>query len=234
MKNIYKNLYSNEKNSGNLGESKRVKIMLSIADGLNLKGKNILDIGCYDGTFMSSLKNRGNHLYGLEASDWGFAKSQEKGIRTTKYFFNDTDKLPYDDGFFDLVVAGEIIEHIYDTDFFLQEIGRVLKPGGKLILSTPNIASLGRRILLLLGRDPIIEISPNEPGSVGHIRYFTRKTIVRLLEKHKFRVIERKSDCINLSNSGQIKLFQLAGIFPGLGASIILLCEKAIKSKIET
>jgi hypothetical protein len=93
-------------------------------------------------------------------------------------------------------------------------------------LSTPNIASLGRRLLLLLGHDPLIEISPNEAGSVGHIRYFTKNSLKRLLQKHNFKISDEKSDCINFSNSGKIRSSVLANIFPGLGASIIVVAEQ--------
>jgi 2-polyprenyl-3-methyl-5-hydroxy-6-metoxy-1,4-benzoquinol methylase len=226
VKNIYEKLYSDEKNSGNLGESRRVKIMLAMADRLDLEEKNILDIGCHDGIFLSLVKNRRNNFFGLEASDWGVEKAQKKEIKATKFFWNDESKLPYQDNFFEVVVAGEIIEHIFDTDFFLAEIRRVLRPGGKLILSTPNIASLGRRLFLLLGRDPMIEVSPNEDGSVGHIRYFTRKKLAKLLRKNDFNILEEKSDCVNFSNDGKIKSSLLAKLFPGWGASVIVLAEK--------
>lgn len=225
-KNIYKNLYSDQKNLGNLADSVRIKKMLAIIDRLNLNDKNILDIGCYNGTFLSLIKNRNNNFFGIEASEWGLNKSRQKGIEVNQYFFDDKTRLPYADGFFDVVVAGEIIEHIYDTNFFLEEIQRILKPAGKLILSTPNIASLGRRIFLLFGINPIIELSPNEPDSSGHIRYFTSKSLRQLLEKHKFKILSSQSDCVNFSSNGKIKSAFLAKIFPKLGASVLFLADK--------
>jgi 2-polyprenyl-3-methyl-5-hydroxy-6-metoxy-1,4-benzoquinol methylase len=225
-KNIYKDLYSDQKNLGNLAASIRIKKMLAIINRLDLNDKNILDIGCHDGTFMSLIKNRNNNFFGIEASEWGLNKSGQRGIEVNQYFFDGKTRLPYVDEFFDVVVAGEIIEHIYDTDFFLSEIWRVLKPAGKLILSTPNIASLGRRIFLLFGMNPIIELSPNEPDSSGHIRYFTSESLRQLLVKHKFKIISSQSDCVNFSKSGKLKSTLLSKIFPKLGASVIFLADK--------
>ena len=228
MKNIYQKIYSDQKNLGDLAKNPRLKIMLDIINGLNLQEKNILDIGCYDGTFLSLIKNRSNNFFGLEASDWGIEQCKQKNIDARQFFFDDKNKtrLPCEDNFFDLVVAGEIIEHIFDTDFFLTEIRRVLKPGGKLLISTPNIASLGRRLMLLAGINPIIELSPNEPASSGHIRYFTRKTLKKLLEKNKFKPLESRADLVNFSNDGRIRSTCLARIFPSFGASIICLAER--------
>lgn len=186
MKNIYQKIYSDQKNLGDLAKSPRAKIMLNIIDGLNLVEKNILDVGCYDGTLLSLLKNRNNNLFGIEASDWGVEQCKRKDINVKQFYFDGENKLPFEDDFFDVVITGEIIEHIFDTDFFLREVHRVLKPGGKLLISTPNIASFGRRLMLLFGINPIIELSPNEPESSGHIRCFTFQTLKKLLEKKQF------------------------------------------------
>lgn len=226
VKNIYKNIYSDQKNLGDLAKIPRVKIMRDIINGLNIAGKNILDIGCYDGTLLSLLKNRNNNFFGIEASDWGVEQSRKKGLVVQQFYFDDKNPLPCENNFFDLVMAGEIIEHIFDTDFFLEEIHRVLKPGGKLLISTPNIASLGRRLMLLAGINPIIETSPNEPESSGHIRYFTLSAIKKLLAKHKFQAVKLESDYINFSKDGKIKSEILAKIFPRIGTSIIILAQK--------
>ena len=231
MINIYKNLYRNNKSLGKLQNNPRIKVMAHIANKLNLENKNILDIGCYDGTFLALIKNRSNDFYGVEASDYGVIESSKKKIHVEQFFFDDKTKIPYDDNFFDLIIAGEIIEHIYDTDFFLEEIKRLLKSNGKLIISTPNVASLGRRLLLLIGKSPIIEDSPNESDSSGHIRYFTFETLRNLLNKHDFELIEERSDVVNFSSGGFSKSKLLARIFPRIGQSVIALCRNRKVSK---
>lgn len=201
--------------------------MLKIVNQLNPENKNILDVGCYDGTFLSLVKNKNNNFFGIEASEWGIEEARGKGIEINQYFFDDKTKLPYEDNFFNIVVAGEIIEHIYDTDFFLEEIYRVLKLEGKFLISTPNVASFGRRLMLLFGKNPIMEISPNEPDSSGHIRYFTFETLKKILKKHKFKIVFSQSDCVNFSKNGKIKTAFLAKLFPTLGASIIYYAKKS-------
>lgn len=225
-KNIYKNMFSDRRNSSELADSQRIRAMKAIFDRINPQNSRILDIGCFDGTFLSLVKNQNNDFYGLDASDWALEHMRKKEIKVQKFFFDGKTKLPFESDFFDIVITGEIIEHIFDTDFFLEEIFRVLKPGGKLLISTPNIASLGRRLLLLFGANPIIELSPNEANSVGHIRYFTCRTLEKILEKHGFKTISFQSDCIIFSRNGKLKSAILAKVFPKLGSSIICLAKK--------
>ena len=225
MKDIYKKMYDSEKGL-DLLDNPRIKSMVQIIDNLDLKDKKILDIGCYDGTFLSLIKNRNNNFFGIEASDFGFKKSSEREINVKQFFFNDKDHIPFQDNSFNIVVAGEIIEHIYDTDFFLKEIYRILKSNGLLLISTPNIASLGRRIFLLLGKNPIIEISPNDKDSSGHIRYFTFKTISDLLEKNNLCKVKVQSDIVNFSINGKIQSEILAKLIPSFGQSVIGLFRK--------
>lgn len=204
----------------------RIKVMTDIVNSLNLNKKNILDIGCFDGTFLSMITNRNNNFYGVDASDYAVKQSSKKGIQVKQFFFDDVTKIPFQDNFFDLIIAGEIIEHIYDTDFFLEEIRRLLKRNGFFLISTPNLASLGRRLLLFFGMSPIIEVSPNEIDSPGHIRYFTFKTQRKLLEKHGFKILIRRSDVLNLTSNGAIRSLLAPTIFPTIGQSVIYLCKK--------
>lgn len=215
-------MYSS-KRTLDLKKNPRIEIMLN---SINFEHATILDIGCNDGTFLSLIKNKNNNLFGIEANNFAAQEAIKKGIDVKQFFFDDKTQMPFDDNFFDVIVAGEIIEHIYDTDFFLDEIKRLLKPGGQLIISTPNIASLGRRIFLFIGKNPIIEVSPNESDSSGHIRYFTNKTLAALLYKHNFIRLQQRSDIVNLSKDGSFKSRLLASIFPGIGQSIIAVYQK--------
>lgn len=226
IKNIYKKMY-HESNPQKIFLNPRVHSMKNMIYGLHLEGKNILDIGPYDGTLLSLIKGK-NNLFALEASAYGVKQCRKKGIKTLQFFFGGTKKLPYKNGQFDLVIAGEIIEHIYDTDFFLTEIQRILKNKGYLILSSPNLLSFSRRIMGLFGLSPFMEVSPNEKDSVGHIRYFTFSSLEKLLVKHHFSMIKKQSDLVNFSNSGTARSYLLARIFPTLGQSIIMLTQNNI------
>lgn len=173
-------IYKNSKNYGNPSLSSRLKIMATLVD----KNQKVLDLGCGTGDFIKILNKKNKEVEGIEISKKVAQIGQKKGFKIKIADLHST--FPYPKNTFDTVTAGEIIEHIYDTDFFLKEIKRILKPNGFLVLSTPNIATLGRRLMLLFGFNPLIETSLDH--SAGHIRYFTKKSLSDLLEKHNFKL----------------------------------------------
>jgi len=196
------------------------------------KIKNILDIGAHDGSLVDQLP-KGLNIHTLEASAALHKVLTKKGYKNKNIFWKDGDKLPYKDNQFDVVILGEVIEHIFNTDNAIKEIARITRPGGYFLISTPNIASFGRRILLLLGKNPLLEtrtISENPLHNfnvAGHIRYFTFDTLKELLHIYKFKVLEEKSDILNFANSDKYSSAKLAKIFPKLGRSIIFLAKKS-------
>lgn len=84
-------------------------------------------------------------------------------------------------GTFDGVVMLEVIEHITNAELLLQEAHRLLKPGGFMVLSTPNPYFIWRRLSMLFGR-PI-------EGEGYHYRFFTRQTLEQTLKDHKFKIV---------------------------------------------
>lgn len=205
-------VYINNKNYP--GIDRRGMIMANLVD----ENQKILDLGCGTGLFIKFLSKKNNNVEGVEISKKAAKIGQKKGlkIKIADLHFS----FPYKKNTFDTITAGEVIEHIYDTDFFLEEIKRILKPNGYLILSTPNIATFGRRLMLLFGINPLIETSLDKAS--GHIRYFTKKSLTELLEKHHFKLISFKSDYINFTNSNKFQSQILAKLFPTLGARLIM------------
>ena len=183
------------------------------------KGKVILDIGCWDGFLSTLLRENDNEVIGVDISEKAIELSKQRGLDVKRVSFE--EDLPFPEGTFDVVVAGEVIEHVFDTDRFLIDIKRVLKEHGCLILTTPNLASLGRRILLLLGISPLVETSLGD-NAAGHIRYFTKSSLFSLLEKHGFKVENFFSDVVNFNNRGTMRSIALARVWPSFGASLIV------------
>lgn len=195
---------------------------------LNLigSGQKVLDVGCGDGFIMKKIKKAGNTVEGIEISSPAIKKARSRGfvVHDISLTSNWSKKISKK---FDVVFAGEIIEHIFDTDKFLINISRVLKPKGKLVITTPNIASLGRRIMLFVGENPLLETTAT-PNDAGHIRYFTQKTLSNLLSKNHFKVQSNTSSVVNFDKEGKLFSVLLAKLFPQIGNNIIV---KAIKNK---
>lgn len=176
----------------------------------------LLDIGCGDGAYSVLLRDAWGvrEIYGVDMSSRAVEDAKIRGIKAVCADLN-RDGLPFDDGFFDVVFAGEVIEHLLSSDGFLDEIYRVLKPRGQCIVTTPNLAGWYNRIQLLLGWQPYtISVSPlhrgvgaflgkfrgrtqergcfSPSGEKGfrHINFFTLRALKELLVLHGFKVVD--------------------------------------------
>ena len=182
--------------------------------------RTILDVGCLDGTIGELLLQRGNVVHGIDAAAPAVQMAVQRGIQAR--VGNLEERLDFPDAMFDVVFAGEVLEHMFHVDVLLSEIHRVLKPGGALVATTPNLAALGRRLLLLLNRNPLIEVSFASPNAAGHIRYFVRHSLFELLQQQGFAVTNFTSDVVNFDNQGRLNCRWLARLAPTLGRSLIV------------
>jgi 2-polyprenyl-3-methyl-5-hydroxy-6-metoxy-1,4-benzoquinol methylase len=132
--------------------------------------------------------------------------------------------LPFVAGTFATVLAAEVIEHVFDTERVLLELARVLRPGGWLVLTTPNLVALSGRAKLVLGHSPHNVEFDASPGTSGHIRYFTFDTLETLLRRVGLRPLGRWTNVVHFSVLGSS---ELAGrIRPSLGHTLISVAVK--------
>jgi len=140
----------------------------------------ILDAGC--GTVINSvyMQNLGHRMTGCDISSVALKKFRQRlpGREAVKCNLNQS--LPFSEKKYDLVFASEVIEHLHDPLFFATECYRILKPGGMLLLSTPNSAFWIYRLFALFGK------TLSELQHPGHIRFFSKASLMGILRKAGF------------------------------------------------
>lgn len=162
------------------------------------KGDRVLDIGCGNGLLLYQFRNSFKQLVGLEYSEHRLQQAQ---VNLADHNFvplqgSAEDMRAIESGSIDLIISADTIEHIPDVYAATAEMFRVLKPGGTMVVNTPNIAFIKKRLLLLLGRFPSTS-QPNEGiGSDilydgGHLHYFTFRALRIILEKAGFEMLRK-------------------------------------------
>ena len=99
---------------------------------------SICDLGCGNGELLLNLDNEKYDLYGADLSDKRVSRLVSHGINAVS---SRVEKIPFDDRTMDVVSCLECLEHVFDPTMVLKEIERVLKPGGRLLISVPYQAN---------------------------------------------------------------------------------------------
>lgn len=103
-----------------------------------VEGKDILDVACGTGYGLPFLRRKANKVVGVDVSLEALSEAKDRCDDKTNVLLADALRLPFRDEAFDVVTSFETIEHLRERQQFLQEIKRVLKMNGLLVLSTPN------------------------------------------------------------------------------------------------
>lgn len=98
-------------------------------------GARVLDVGCGVGQVVKRLAEAGCEAHGVDVSEPNIAKAKRFSPHCQVY---DGKKLPYADAFFEAAGALNVLEHVEEPEAFILELARVVRPGGRVILSSPN------------------------------------------------------------------------------------------------
>jgi SAM-dependent methyltransferase len=114
-------------------------------------GRRVLDVGCRAGALTRAYLE-GNSVVGVDVDREALGEAAKLGIETV--WADAQQRLPFGDETFDVVVAGEVLEHLAAPRALVDESFRVLRPGGTFVGSVPNAFRLKNRLGFLLGRSP--------------------------------------------------------------------------------
>lgn len=156
-------------------------------------GATILEIGSMPGQFTVLLKRLGYDVQGVDIDPSRIAPFWAKHEIPVAKVDVEQERLPFPDDRFAIVLFTEILEHLRMNPLHaLAEVHRVLRPGGKIIVSTPNITPMNRLEFLLGGSyqgNPVEEFGKLEKiGHMGHIRLYSLSEVRGLLEHAGFTV----------------------------------------------
>lgn len=138
----------------------------------------LLDVGCYTGTFMEVARAAGWEVSGVELSHWAAGIAAKSGAGPV--YEGPLGSLPVPGEYFDVITFWDVLEHLSQPGVFLQEVGRLLKPGGIIGCSTHMVDSWAVR--LLGKRYPFFMDM--------HLVHFSRATLKRILEEQGYELID--------------------------------------------
>lgn len=156
------------------------------------EGLRVLDVGCGRGELLRAAVHSGWQAVGIEPSaEFAAFAAQHSGadVRTQVL-----EECRFDSSSFDVVVMAAVLEHMYDPDQAMREVGRIARPGGVLYVDVPNesgplfrAANLRNR---LLRRDWVVNLSPT--FSPFHVFGFSPRALTKLLAKHGLNIVHSR------------------------------------------
>jgi len=148
----------------------------------------VLDLGCSGGLLAERARALGHRVVGVDVLEHPHVRE-----RVDRFIQADLDAgLPQDldgEGPFDVVLAGDVLEHVREPGRVLEQARRILAPRGALIVSVPNFGHWYVRVRTLLG---MFDYDQRGPLDRTHVRFFTRRTIERELRRARLRIVRSR------------------------------------------
>jgi SAM-dependent methyltransferase len=173
-------------------QSEKVSLIQQVIKQLQPRG-TLADVGCFTGVATERYRTGFTRTVGFDMCQEALDRAASRDIEP-RYWAAGMERCPAQDEEFDFVIAADVIEHVVDTDAFVLELRRILRPNGRLIVTTPNLGFWISRLRLLTGKPPWSYPGPSATikGDVmvdlNHIRVTTRKEWESLFTAHSLRV----------------------------------------------
>lgn len=146
---------------------------------------NILDFGCGSGEILSEItkSNPKAKITGVDISKTAL-KQAEKRVPSGIYkIIIESKKVPIKSESIDFILANDVVEHVYDTEWMFNEFSRMLKKDGLILISTPYCGFIKNLIIALTNFELVYD--PLGP----HIRFYTKKSLKKCLDLVGFRIV---------------------------------------------
>src|SRR5215216_4884539 len=146
-------------------------------------GERVLDLGCGSGRFVAALRGAGADPVGVEIAEAALERARAVAPGSDLRLIEPDGSLPLGHGSVDLVWCSEVLEHVADTAHLLLEVRRVLRPGGRLLVTVPYHGRV-KAALIALARfdahfDPLGQ----------HVRFYTAGSLRSTLERSGFTAV---------------------------------------------
>jgi 2-polyprenyl-3-methyl-5-hydroxy-6-metoxy-1,4-benzoquinol methylase len=152
-------------------------------------GERVLDLGCGEGAFTAELARAGVHALGVDVAQEPLRRARTRHPELELALVDGEGPWELADASFDAVWAGEVIEHVRDTGAWLSELRRVLRSGGRLLLSTPAHQPLALLALALSSRAFATHFDPRG----DHLRFYNASSLSELLTDFGFEQLQVRS-----------------------------------------
>lgn len=218
IQSFYENLYRSYKLPVNNSDFKKYErnLVLERIYG-KVTNKKILDVGAGNGLVSKFFVDLGYEVYSIEWTKAGIENLKKIGVQGFQY---DIESIPYDfpNDFFDEIFWGDNIEHLFFPETVAQEFYRILKPNGRLVVSTPNHGWIINRLYYLIKGVPRRTEGHQLPiWKWQHIRYFNSQELKKFLWHCGFQ------ESINIYGAERRFPFSwLSLIFPKFMGSILI------------
>jgi SAM-dependent methyltransferase len=155
----------------------------SLLLGAVRRGERVLDLGCGTGRFVAALRDAGADAVGVELAETALRRARLNAPGADLRLVEPDGSLPLEHGSVDLVWCSEVLEHVADTEHVLLEVRRVLRPGGRLLVTVPFHGRVKAALIALLRFDQHFD-------PLGqHLRFYTRGSLRSTLERAGFDAV---------------------------------------------